>query len=709
MQHGGSRSCPIPGRTGACQPTSSSSAAARRARGRRSRQAPRGLRGRSSRTRAISDQRRHGAVQHRDLVRPPGDDARSAHRTSCRATAARAIRSRRSRARPVLSWPRTARRPGAIRFHATADGTPYLGNLRGPDYMRFLRRRVIGAGVRVLDHHPALELLGDGDGVAGAAGIDRQLAKPWQARASAVVLATGGCAFGERFIGATGLTGDGYLMAAEAGAVLSGMEMSAQYAVAPAGSSLNKGMPFRWATFYDAGGRELASPATTGRSRSPRLSRGPVFARLDKADRRRARLAASRPAQLLPALRPRRLDPFTDSFEITCAARAPCAASAASGSSPIDCATGVAGLFAAGDVASREDLVGAITGGGGPNASWAIASGLWAGEAAAAMPRAATPSATAAIPTARATSGMRRPAGDARERRPRAADVYAAVRAQMLPLDRNFFRTGDALPLARRLDALWSAYAPRWWIPRQTPMHARDRQAPRGRSMLACARWSLTSALARRESRGMHRRTDYPAIPARMPQAASSSRGSTRSRSRATAPPGRPHHDRDRLRRAAAPPATSACASAPPTSSTSSRMRRRGSPARTTARPASCARSTARTTRSMLPRRRRSHRRRRSRDRSARPVRQLRPRARLDGGRMAAPAATPLGNCAPRSTPSKKPAREISHGLGSFEADDRLNGRVDRPNAARPPTKPARWMRAGRNTGSGSVDASRPA
>ncbi|MGA8321332.1 MAG: hypothetical protein WB774_11070 [Xanthobacteraceae bacterium] len=33
------------------------------------------------------------------------------------------------------------------------------------------------------------------------------------------------------------------------------------------------------------------------------------------------------------------------------------------------CATTVPGLFAAGDAASREDLVGAATGGGGPNST----------------------------------------------------------------------------------------------------------------------------------------------------------------------------------------------------------------------------------------------------------------------------------------------------------------------------------------------------
>ena len=106
--------------------------------------------------------------------------------------------------------------------------------------MHFMRRRALRAGVKIHDHHPALELLSDGEAIVGAAGVDRQSDRPWRVRAGAVVLATGGCAFGERMLGAAALTGDGYLMAAEAGAVLSGMEFSAQYTTAPKPSALNK-------------------------------------------------------------------------------------------------------------------------------------------------------------------------------------------------------------------------------------------------------------------------------------------------------------------------------------------------------------------------------------------------------------------------------------------------------------------------------------
>ena len=73
------------------------------------------------------------------------------------------------------------------------------------------------------------------------------------------MLATGGCAFGERMLGTAVLTGDGYLMAAEAGAVMSGMELSAQYAFTPKPSALNKGLPYRWATFTREDGTPISA------------------------------------------------------------------------------------------------------------------------------------------------------------------------------------------------------------------------------------------------------------------------------------------------------------------------------------------------------------------------------------------------------------------------------------------------------------------
>jgi succinate dehydrogenase/fumarate reductase flavoprotein subunit len=389
-------------------------------------------------------------------------------------------------------------------FPNDETGKPYLANLRGPDYMHFMRRRVRRAGVKILDHHPALELLSDGDAIAGAAGIDRQRNRAWQIRAGAVVLATGGCAFGERILGATGLTGDGYLMAAEAGAVMSGMELSAQYALAPEGSALNKGLPFRWASFT----REDGTPIdTAGKDRhveiATALREGRVFARYDKASPElRNWLRQGQPNCFLPLDRGG-VDPFTERWPVTLRCEGTVRGVGGIRLAGDDCSTGVPGLFAAGDAASRERLTGAITGGGGPNSSWAIASGNLAGRAAAAF---------AARLAARVDDRALKPLGGTglrpatAEGAGEAAVFVETVRTEMLPLERNFFRNADTLRQSlARLEAAWSDLRCR------APGDGANLKLREAAAMTATGRWAYASALARSESRGMHRRLDAPA------------------------------------------------------------------------------------------------------------------------------------------------------------------------------------------------------
>jgi succinate dehydrogenase/fumarate reductase flavoprotein subunit len=385
------------------------------------------------------------------------------------------------------------------------EGRPYLANLRGPDYMHFLRRRVLAAGVTVLDHHPALELLGDGETVAGAAGIDRQRDLPWRVRAGAVVLATGGCAFGERMLGAATLTGDGYLMAAEAGAALSGMEFSAQYAFTPKPSAVNKGLPFRWASFTRQDGTPISTDARDRHAAvAEALLEGPVFARYDlAAPEVRAWLRRGQPNCFLPLDRGG-VDPFTERWPVTLRCEGTVRGVGGIRLHDDDCATGVPGLFAAGDVATRERLTGAISGGGGPNSSWAIASGNWAGRAAARFAARVGSRTDARTVTPLGGAGLR-PAATSREGVD-AHEIVRAVREEMLPLDRNFFRRAATLLRSLdRLDACW----------RDLRSHGRGdgldavklREAA---ALTATSRWAYRSALARAESRGMHRRRDHP-------------------------------------------------------------------------------------------------------------------------------------------------------------------------------------------------------
>jgi succinate dehydrogenase/fumarate reductase flavoprotein subunit len=321
-----------------------------------------------------------------------------------------------------------------------------------------------------------------------------------------VVLATGGCAFGERMLGTATLTGDGYLMAAEAGAVMSGMEFSAQYAFTPKPSALNKGLPYRWATFtredgtaIDAAGRDRHTAVAEA------LLAGPVFCRFDRASPELAGwLRQGQPNCFLPHDR-NGVDPFAERWPVTLRCEGTVRGVGGIRLAGDDCATGVPGLYAAGDAATREQVTGAISGGGGPNSSWAIASGNWAGRAAAAFAaREGAPGADRLLAPL-GGAGLRPAAAPRATLDPR--DVVELVREEMLPLERNFFRREATLTRSlERLDGSWAALRAHALGEGLGAVRMREAAA-----LTATSRWAYRSALARAESRGMHRRRDRPA------------------------------------------------------------------------------------------------------------------------------------------------------------------------------------------------------
>ncbi|MEZ2127180.1 MULTISPECIES: FAD-dependent oxidoreductase [unclassified Sinorhizobium] len=397
-------------------------------------------------------------------------------------------------------------------FPSDDESKLYIANLRGPDYMAFMRRRVLLAGVTVLDHHPALELYSDGEAVTGAAGIDRQRNRDWRVDAHAVVLATGGCAFHERILGATSLTGDGYLMAAEAGASLSGMEFTGKYTLAPYGSSLNKGLPFRWASFYrqdgtpilDSDGNHLSNGIGEREKEIARaMIEAPVYAILDQAEPALQEwLRRGQPNCFVPYDRAP-IDPFKEMFRVTFKAEGTVRGTGGIRVATSDCGTGVAGLYVSGDAASRENMTGAVSGGGAVNSSWAIASGWWAGQGASSHAKRREDKAFRALSRPLGEAGLR--ASGAVRKDLTAGDVIDAVRAEVIPLERNYFREGSRLQASYdRLDALWSDV--RNHLAGDGADRLRSREAA---AIAASGRWSLMAALARKESRGMHRRSDF--------------------------------------------------------------------------------------------------------------------------------------------------------------------------------------------------------
>ncbi|MEV0245260.1 FAD-binding protein [Nocardia sp. NPDC050712] len=350
--------------------------------------------------------------------------------------------------------------------------------LDGASYLRRLRRRLRASGVLVLDHQPVLQLLVDRDGVVtGATGVrPHHRYQNWTVHAGAVVMATGGCAFLSGGAGTEVNTGDGLLLAAEAGAHLSGMEFSSAYGLAPVTGG--PAHPLQFEKLYDETGAVLSDQAAAfaeiGQGRR-------VYAALDDLPTR-GRSNGTGPAGRVP-LRPVLAGTVggTGGLLLTGA----------------DCATSVAGLYAAGSVASRESMTGAVSGFGGQGGAWAIASGVWAGAGAArfALDR-GTPDTMRPVPGA----GL-----NARARiDPRA--VVGLVQEHTLPLRRSYWRSAGSLrDSIAELDAMWPGAEFDLGGTGTGRLQARQAAA-----LLAVARWTKYSALARTESRGMHRRTDHP-------------------------------------------------------------------------------------------------------------------------------------------------------------------------------------------------------
>ncbi|MBD2726245.1 FAD-binding protein [Nostoc sp. FACHB-892] len=392
-------------------------------------------------------------------------------------------------------------------FPVDDEGRPYRRSLQGPEYMRLMRKQIKRAGVKILDHSPALQLLVDAEGaVAGATGVNRQTGTKWVVRSHTVIIATGGCAFLSKALGCNVLTGDGYLMAVEAGAELSGMEFSNAYGIAPAFSSVTKTLFYNWATFTYEDGTPIPN-AGSQRGRSviaQTLLTQPVYAIIDKAtEEMRVNMRLAQPNFFLPFDRAG-IDPFTQRFPVTLRLEGTVRGTGGIQINDYTCATSVPGLYAAGDAATRELICGGFTGGGSHNAAWALSSGYWAGHYAATysldLGKQANQRQVEAVGGVGFTSGS--------QRQINSAEVIQATQAEVFPYDRNYFRTQEGLTASlQRLNSLWQEIRTS-----QAPDNHNILRTREAAAMVATARWMYSSALERKETRGMHRHLDYPEL-----------------------------------------------------------------------------------------------------------------------------------------------------------------------------------------------------
>lgn len=392
-------------------------------------------------------------------------------------------------------------------FPSDETGKPDRRSLQGPEYMRLMRKQIKRAGVTILDNSPALQLLVDEDGaVAGATGMNRQSEKKWQVRSLATIIATGGCAFLSKALGCNVLTGDGYLMAAEAGAEMSGMEFSNAYGISPAFSSVTKTLFYNWATFtYEDGTPIPGAGSQRGRSVIAKtLLNQPVYAILDQAtEEMRVFMRSAQPNFFLPFDRAG-IDPFTQRFPVTL--RLEGTVRGTGGIRIVDetCATSVRGLYTAGDAATRELICGGFTGGGSHNAAWAISSGFWSGQSATEYATRSPHQATQRPVKGVGEAGFNPGSG----RTLNIEETIQATQAEVFPYDRNYFRTENGLATSvQRLNSLWEEIRNSQIAEAQNIVRAREAAA-----MLATARWMYSSALERQETRGMHKHEDYPEL-----------------------------------------------------------------------------------------------------------------------------------------------------------------------------------------------------
>ncbi|MFB8006158.1 FAD-binding protein [Nocardia sp. NPDC056000] len=410
---------------------------------------------------------------------------------------------------------------GGLRSHGDGSARPTRVHLDGPKYLGRLRRSMIVAGVRILDYHPALQLITDADGVvSGAAGVALQGDfRSWSAHAKAVIIATGGCAFLSGGAGTDVDTGDGLLMGAEAGAELSGMEFSNAYSLVPAGvsgpASVSGQRPpgafpadqvRHFATLYDESRSVLCDQGAGSRAQAfAAIADGRrVYAALDELSDVSALLGG--PDDQLFGPRPEAgPEDILAQANSGWSGRVPLRAvleGTVRGTGGLrlagpDCATTVPGLFGAGDVTTREPVTGAVSGVGGQHGAWAVSSGVWAGQAA------------ARFAGNRRKLGKTRPVPgvgltDRARIDPRA--VVGLVQEHTLPLRRSYWRSDGSLrDSIGELDGMWPGVEYDLGGKGATRLHARQAAA-----LLAVARWTKYSALARTETRGMHRRTDHP-------------------------------------------------------------------------------------------------------------------------------------------------------------------------------------------------------
>ncbi|MNJ50168.1 succinate dehydrogenase flavoprotein subunit [compost metagenome] len=137
-----------------------------------------------------------------------------------------------------------------------------------------------------------------------------------------------------------------------------------------------------------------------------------------------------------------------------------------------------------------------------------MSSGSFAGDGAAEYARRLGPLAHQRKATGLSALSLQLKRSKAQEGAYTAHEYVEAVQAEVAPYDRNLFRSEAGLKSSlERLNTVWHKLREDTATLDNNGVKLREAAA-----MTATARWMYHSALARQESRGMHKREDYPHI-----------------------------------------------------------------------------------------------------------------------------------------------------------------------------------------------------
>ncbi len=386
--------------------------------------------------------------------------------------------------------------------------------------MQFLRRLALRSGVRLLEQTCITRLLQDAGGtLVGAVGFQRQEGKLVIIRAPAVVMASGGCSWRGAHMGQHNVMGDGVAIAARLGAELASMEFCVSY-VATCSLFDSHGQCVLAALggkFRNSLGENilirhgLPEPAPTHQLALAMVlelleGRGPIQFDLRGISENERRDWEERFPLVARGLRRTGRDIFAEPVPWFPGFTGSIGGSGGIRWQRLGGETNVPGLFVAGDAAMRTPVTGAGSGITFLNLAWAGVSGLWAGLSAARWARgylAAGPEWTREA----IEEGLKETVGPL-ERRTGFSSRSLLRQLQQVVVDPcvNFLRTREGLQAA--LSRIRE-------IRRETEMlRARDWHdlacCHEVRHAALVAEAMLASAVVREESRGWHRRLDFP-------------------------------------------------------------------------------------------------------------------------------------------------------------------------------------------------------